>query len=99
MRIVYLTDGNSRRIHVGKTEIFLKRSTPKNMHAAGRLGGLVVQALRHFGKASLNDVILGRLRDAVPAGKRAEVIRDSLAAPAWVRDAVRKALADSELPR
>ena len=53
MRVVYLTDGDSRRIRVGKTEIVLKRATPKNLHAAGRLGGLVVQALRFIGKEAV----------------------------------------------
>lgn len=96
MRVVYLTDGASRRIRVEKMEIVFKRATPRNLHAAGRLGGLVVQALRYLGRDAVDEALAGRLRDAVPARKRAEVIRDSMAAPAWVRDVVKGALGGTE---
>lgn len=98
MRVVYLTDGDSRRIRVGKTEIVLKRSTPRNLQAAGRLGGLVVQALRFLGKEAVNAALSGRIREAVPTNERAGVIRDSLAAPAWIRDVVKQALGGVERP-
>src|SRR4051794_25407411 len=45
----FLTDGPSRTVKVGKTTIQLKRTTPKNMAASGKLSGLVIQALRALG--------------------------------------------------
>jgi len=96
MRIVYLTDSQSRRIRIGKNEIIFKRSTPRNLHAAGRLGGLVVQALRFLGKDAADSTVIWKLREAVPMHERPLVVRDSLAAPAWIRDVVKKAFGDVE---
>jgi hypothetical protein len=98
MRVVYLTDGDSRHIRVGETEIVFKRATPRNLHAAGRLGGLVVQALRFIGKEVVDAALEKRLREVVPVKDRAGVIRDSLSAPAWIRDAVKEALGGTERP-
>src|SRR3954464_863394 len=49
-KAVFLTDGPSRAVKIGPMTIQLRRSTPKNMAAAGRLSGLLIQALRELGK-------------------------------------------------
>ncbi len=49
-RAVFLTDGPSRTVRIGGTTIQLRRTTAKNMAAAGRLSGLLIQALRHLGE-------------------------------------------------
>ena len=49
-RVVFLTDGASRKVKIGRQQIQLRRTTPRNMAAAGRLSGLLMQALRHLGK-------------------------------------------------
>jgi hypothetical protein len=46
MRIVYLTDGRSRTVQVGRRQIILKQTSPRIMATAGRISGLVIQALR-----------------------------------------------------
>src|ERR1039458_912422 len=56
-RVVFLTDGTSRtvKMKIGRQEIQLRHTTPKNMAAAGRLSGLLIQALRHLGKEHITD--------------------------------------------
>jgi len=49
-KAVSLTDGPSRTGKIGSTAIQLRRTTAKNMAAAGRLSGLLIQALRQLGK-------------------------------------------------
>jgi predicted transcriptional regulator of viral defense system len=49
MRVVFLTDGATRRVRVGATTIELRRTTPRNMATSGRLSGMVIQALRALG--------------------------------------------------
>ena len=61
MKIVYLTDGCSRTVQIGKKQILLKRTTPRNMATAGRISGLVIQALRHLGRQHVDDEIIARL--------------------------------------
>jgi hypothetical protein len=88
MKVVFLTDGASRRVPVGDREIIFRRSSPRNMAAAGRLGGLVIQALRHIGPDAVDDPLLRRLRAAVPEEKRRHVLKDALSAPAWIRKVI-----------
>jgi hypothetical protein len=41
-KAVLLTDGPSRTVKIGPTTIHLRRTTPRNMAAAGRLSGLLI---------------------------------------------------------
>ena len=92
MKIVFLTDGPSRKVFVKNREIVLKRTTPRNMAAAGRLGGIVIQALRYLGKDAMTAEMKSRLNAAIPAAQRQEVLKDSISAPAWIRTLVREVL-------
>jgi hypothetical protein len=84
-RVEYLTDGPSREVAVGPTHISLKRTTPKNMACAGRLSGLLIQALRFLGEAHVTPVRIAHVRSALPAEQRAQVIADLAYAPVWMR--------------
>lgn len=84
-QVVYLTDGPSREVAVGPTHISLKRTTPKNMACAGRLSGLLIQALRFLGEAHVTPERIARVRSALPAAERAEAAADLVYAPAWMR--------------
>ena len=49
-KAVFLTDGPTRTVKIGPTTIQLRRTTARNMATAGRLSGLLIQALRELGK-------------------------------------------------
>ena len=51
-------------------QIVLKRTTPRQMAAAGRTSGLVIQALRSLGADHVTPQRLSRLRRAIPADQR-----------------------------
>lgn len=59
MKVVFLTDGLNRQIQIGKQQIILKRTTPRNMATADRVSGLVIQALRHLGQRNVDDRLPG----------------------------------------
>ena len=84
MKTVFLTDGSSRRVQVGKLQVILKRTTPRNMATAGRMSGLVIQALRSLGERQVDmrtvDVLRGRLNDT----DKKQLIKDIRYAPAWI---------------
>ncbi|NBR16001.1 MAG: hypothetical protein EBU01_15700, partial [Crocinitomicaceae bacterium] len=46
VNIVLLTDGSPRVINVGRRTIRLKKTTPKNLLAKGKISSLVIQALK-----------------------------------------------------
>src|SRR3990170_4827300 len=49
-KAVFLTDGPSRTVKIGPMTVQLRRTTAKNMETAGRLSGLLIQALRELGE-------------------------------------------------
>jgi hypothetical protein len=90
LRLVYLTDGPPRRIRIGKQEIVLKRTTPKNMATAGKASGLVIQALRYLGQAKIDDAAIATLRRRVGTAERKQLRADAHLAPAWIGDIMRE---------
>ena len=52
-KAVFLTDGPSSDGEIGPMTIQLRRTTARNMAAAGRLSGLLIQALRELGREHL----------------------------------------------
>ncbi len=84
-RVVLLTDGASRSIAAGPMRIQLKRTSPRNMAAAGRLSGLVIQALKSLGPEHVTPERLAHLRNTLPATERARLLTDLDLAPGWMR--------------
>jgi len=83
-QVVFLTDGATRNVKVGPTQISLKRTTPRNMAAAGRLSALLIQAFRSLGAASITQQRIARLREKLPAVERATLLQDIALAPEWM---------------
>jgi len=89
-RIVFLTDGPNRTVQVNKQQIVLKRTTPKNMATAGRVSGLVIQALRHLGQNNMDDNIIGILKKRLSRKDRHQLINDLRYAPVWIGNIFRQ---------
>ena len=90
MQIVFLTDGPARRVQLGKQVIILKHTTPRAMATAGRVSGLVIQALRHIGQRYVDDTIVTRLQKRLSADDRKQLLRDIRYAPAWIAAILRR---------
>jgi hypothetical protein len=88
-KIVFLTDGPPRRIKLGRREIVLKRTTPRNMATAGRKSGTVIQALRHVGQRHADDKVVSILDRQLSSADRAQLRKDLRYAPTWVADLLR----------
>lgn len=89
-RVIFLTDGPSRRVKFGQQEIVLKRTTPRNMATAGRKSGTVIQALRHIGQRNVNDKTLAILKRQLTKQDRAQLLKDLRYAPSWIADILRQ---------
>ena len=89
-RVVFLTDGPSRTVKIGRQEIQLRRTTPRNMAAAGRLSGLLMQALRHLGKEHITPARVEHLKRTLPAKERRQLLKDLRLAPAWMHSLFRE---------
>jgi hypothetical protein len=89
-RIVFLTDGPNRKVQINKQQIVLKRTTPKNMATAGRVSGLVIQALRHLGQDHVDDNIIGVLKRRLSGDDKYQLINDIRYAPVWIGNIFRQ---------
>ncbi len=88
-RIVFLTDGPSRRVKLGKQEIILKQTVPRNLAAAGRKSGTLIQALRYLGQKQVDETVRTILRRQIADEERPAIRKDLVHAPAWVADFLR----------
>jgi hypothetical protein len=89
-KVVFLTDGSARIVRIGPQEIQLRRTTPRNMAAAGRLSGLLIQALRHLGKEHITPARMEHLQRTLPAKERRQLLKDLPLAPAWMHPLFRE---------
>ncbi len=89
-KIVFLTDGPARRVKVGTQEISLKRTSPRNMATAGRLSGLIIQALRYLGRKRVDEKAVRRLKQKLSDPDAKSLLKDVVYAPAWIGDIMRQ---------
>jgi hypothetical protein len=83
-KVVFFTDGPSRTVKIGKQEIQLRHTTPRNMAASGRLSGLLMQAFRYLGKQHITPARVEHLRRTLPATERKHLLTDLPLAPTWM---------------
>jgi hypothetical protein len=83
-RAVYLTDGPSKTVKIGRQEIRLKHVPSARMAAAGTRAGMVIEALRYLGPDA--DLRTIRRLGADLSGRDKQMLKDRLsAAPGWAR--------------
>jgi hypothetical protein len=83
-RTVFLTDGRSRRVRIGKQEIIIRHTTLRNMATAGTTSGMVIQALRWIGQHHVDDQTCALLAKRLTDAAKRKLIEDARYAPAWV---------------
>ncbi len=94
-RVEFLTDGTSRTVKAGPMQIVLKRTTPRQMAAAGRTSGLVIQALRSLGPEHVTPQRLEWLMRSIPAAERRTLLDDLSLAPGWMQPTLRALATDT----
>ena len=90
MKVTFLTDGLARTVQVDDRQITLKRTTPRNMATAGRISGLVIQALRHVGQKNVDDSTIAKLNCFLDQTDKQQLLKDIRHAPAWIADIFRE---------
>jgi hypothetical protein len=68
----------------------LQRTTPRQMAAAGRLSGLLIQAFKSMGEKHLAPAYIQKLRVNIPTAERAKVMKGLVLDPAWMRPFLRQ---------
>jgi hypothetical protein len=89
MKLAFLTDGASRTVQIGNQTITFKHTTPRNMATAGRVSGLVIQALRYLKQHNIDAQMLMQLRARMTKEDKAILLSDAPLAPVWIADIMR----------
>lgn len=89
-KIVFLSDGSNRTVQINKQQLVLKRTTPKNMATAGKVSGLVIQALRYLGQNNVDDKTVEILKKRLSSDDKRQLISDLRFAPVWIGVIFRK---------
>jgi hypothetical protein len=96
MKIVFLTDGSPREIRVGNRTIKLKKTTPRNLAAKGKISQLVIQALKEIGKENLTPTDEKKMIGFLSRENPEDLRHDRMLAPVWIRKILNKALINNE---
>lgn len=92
LKLVYLTDGAPREIKIHKGTIKLKKTTPKNLLAKGKISALVIQALRELGQKGVTEEFESKIIELLKREERKDLEHDISLAPEWIRKIMRKVL-------
>jgi len=87
---LFLTDGPSRTVRIGKQTITLKHAAPSKILGAGTEAGIVIQAVRSLGQKGVHAIPLETLAKRLPGPVKAAVRRLAPAAPAWSQPVLRQ---------
>ncbi len=83
-KIALLTDGSTRVVQVGNWHIMFRKTSPKNMATAGRVSGLVIQALRYMKQRNIDERVINSLKRRLSTEDKKQLINDIRYAPAWI---------------
>lgn len=89
-KVVFHTDGKSRKISIGETTIEFRKASPRCMALAGKESGVVIQALKYLGVEHVDDSIVQRLRTMLSDDVKQDLIKSLSLVPAWMRGAIKE---------
>jgi len=95
-KIVYLTDGTSRKIMIRNLPVELRQSTPKRLATAGKVSGTVAEALRYLRKDQVDDKVVKQLRKRLSETDKKQLMKDITLVPAWIGEVFRKVAGDGD---
>ncbi|MGK5595395.1 MAG: DUF6088 family protein [Parachlamydiaceae bacterium] len=84
-RIVFLTEGPSKKVKIGNQEIVFKKTTTKMMSSAGTKEGLLIQALKNLGKEHIDHKTRMQISKFLKEATEEEIKKNMKFAPAWIR--------------
>jgi hypothetical protein len=94
-KIVYLSDGPSKKLPIGRRTVYFKHARPSMLAGLDSKAGLAVQAIRDFGKNSLGPAEIRKLRTQLTAAERKKLVRETRYSTAWIAE-IAKRIAEEE---
>lgn len=89
-KIVYLTDGPSKEVPVGRRVISFKHARPKAIAGLDGKAALAVQALRYLGREGVGPEQIETLRAALSPSEKSELLNQSRYGADWIYDVAKQ---------
>ena len=90
MKVVFLTDGTAKKTEIGNQTIELRKASPKRMQLAGKISGLVFEALREIGKEHITEQHIRTLQQTLTSEQKGKTLHDLREAPASMHPHIRE---------
>ena len=92
MKIVYLTDGATRTVKVGKRTISFKKTSPKNLLTQGEISSLVIQALKTIGQKNIDHETIEKVLNILKNEQQENIKNDAKLSPAWIHEILKQSI-------
>lgn len=84
-KVVFLTDGPTGTVKIKNLVVSFRKTTVKNMFAAGSREALAVQALKFMGQDHISDSMLKKVKKLLQQSTSKEFEKNIQYAPRWIR--------------
>jgi hypothetical protein len=90
MRPVFITDGPTRRFHLGAMEVLLQHVSPRKLALAERPAGMAFTALWYLGKDAVDMAAIDQVRVRLSPEEFQALVTATPLMPVWMQNAFRK---------
>jgi hypothetical protein len=94
-RSVYISDGPTKTVTIGRQKIHFKNARPKETGVASVRAGTVIQALRYLGRRRVDQRVIEKLRRRLTAAEKRDLLRDARQSADWIYGAARAIAGES----
>ncbi len=89
-KLVYLTDGPSKQVTIGKQTLILKHVAPSKLSAEAKPSRLILAAIRHLGRDGIDNTVVERLRALLPDADKRRLLEDVRYQTDWIVEVVKQ---------
>lgn len=93
-KVVYLTNGRRKEIKIDDTKIIFKPVGHKDMNLSGSLLGLIVQALKYFGKENITEDIIKKIERLIKENPDEKMSDKIGSIPIWIAELLKKNISE-----
>jgi hypothetical protein len=95
-KAVYLSDGPTRSLQLGRRTLLFKHVEPKTLGAASEVNGLVIQALRYLGKEGVTDATVKRIARTLSAADKRTLLHDTQYSTDWIHEIAKRIVTEGD---
>jgi len=89
-QLVYTSDGPTREYQIGKSTLRFKHAAPRKTKFREFESGIIVEALQVLGQDRITKQTIQKIRQWLPASKRARVLKDTKNITDWIYHVIKQ---------